>query len=510
MSPNPPNLLMQKKIKYFSAIFLFSVFSVYLLFSGVSNIKGAAITAIFTFFIVFLLNQTNKYIYLGYVCLLSIMSVALFLIQQTYGPVDFTFCLSTYFTNSSEAASYLNSVGYVNFGIVLLYILIVVICVRISNTNRIEIRKRSYLIVIFSIIFLNMALSVRLIKINKPTLNSLENHSYIFFTPVLKVFADLYYNISNVKLYLSTQDRMLKNFSKKKDYKFSDSELDKEIYVVVIGESVSKSYMHYYNAQMKSNTPFIESSQNIKFNNYIAPACNTVNSLTKLLTFDNSESSIINLLKEARDTKVAWISSQARIGLHENPVSAFALQSDTTVFISSKLDVASDFDAIKYVPKLNRRYKVIFVHIFGSHPNPCDRLPGTNLDSNLDCYSETISKLDSQLEYLQNYLKSNFRTYKLLYLSDHGIVNNRGKIVHGARKSAYDVPLLIWSDDISSKRNIESFRSGNDAAKLWEEFFDIDTDEIKSKYKFISDDLYTQKIFILDNHKKKILYENLK
>ena len=468
------------------------------------------LVAIITFITVLILSQTRKFLYLGYVCVLGFISVVSFLVHQTYGPIDFTFCLSTYYSNLTEASSYINSVGYASFGIALAYIVIVILCVRISNANRVEINRRGYIVLLSVLVFLNLALSIRVIRINKPKFNALENYSYIFFTPVLKVAVDLYYNISNVRLYLATQDRMLDNFSKNNDFAFTDSELDKEIYVVVVGESVSKDYMHAYNVKAPNNTPFIENSPNIKFENYIAPACNTVNSLTKILTFNDSKSSIINLLKKTKNGKVAWISSQAQIGLHENPVSAFALQADTTAFLPSKLDVVSDFEAVKYVPKLGRRYKVVFVHIFGSHPNPCDRLRGTGLTSDIDCYSETISKLDSQMEYLDRYLKSNFKSYKLFYFSDHGVVNNGGKIVHGAKKSAYDVPMLVWSDDIVSKKTIKSPRTGNDAPNLWEEFFDIDAQDIKSNYKFISDDSPAQRIFVLDNYKKKIPYEKLK
>jgi glucan phosphoethanolaminetransferase (alkaline phosphatase superfamily) len=502
---------MLKKVKYFVAIFLFSVFSIYLLFNTVLKTKDIFIVTFFAFLTVLILNQTNKYLFVGYVCVLSFLSIASFLIQQTYGPVDFTFCLSTYYSNSTEAFSYINSVGYTNFGIAAVYILVVVMCMLIIRSNRIEISRRNYLIVLFCLIFLSIALPARLIRINKPTFSALENHSYLLFDPVLKVTADLYYNINNVKLYLSTQHEMLENFSENKNLRFKDSILDKEIYVVVIGESVSKDYMHSYNQQVALNTPFIENSSNIQFNNYIAPACNTVNSLVKLFTFNNSKSSIINLLKKTQKTKVAWVSSQAQVGRHENPVSTFAIQSDTSIFVKRmKLDVVSDFDAIKLVPKLSKRYKVVFVHIYGSHPNPCDRLPGTNLNSDSDCYLETIRNLDSQLKYLDNYLKSNFKSYKLMYFSDHGVINNNGKIVHGARKSAYDVPLVIWSDEIISKRTIQSQRTGNDLSKLWEEFFDIDVAEINANYNYISDDLYKEKIFVLDNNKRKLLYENLK
>jgi glucan phosphoethanolaminetransferase (alkaline phosphatase superfamily) len=311
---------------------------------------------------------------------------------------------------------------------------------------------------------------------------------------------------------MSTQHQMLENFDKNKNLKFKDSLLEKEIYVVVIGESVSKNYMHSYNKRLdNNNTPFIGSSPNIQFNNYIAPACNTVNSLVKLFTFNDNKSSIINLLKETKKTKVAWISGQAQVGRHENPVSTFAIQSDTAIFVKhAKLDVVSDFEAIRLLPKLGKRYKVVFVHIFGSHPNPCDRLPGTNLSSDTDCYTETIKNLDSQLQYLEGYLKSNFKSYKLLYVSDHGIVDNNGKIVHGARKSAYDVPLNIWTDDMTTKKIIENKRTGNDMSKLWEEFFDVDVAEISGDYKYISDDLYKEKIFVLDNNKRELLYENLK
>lgn len=465
---------------------------------------------ILTFAIILLLHQTNKVLFAAYISLLSFTTIVIYLIQETYGPVDFTFCLSTYYTNIKEAGSYVNSVKLVYLAVVTLYILATVSTVVLSNINKVQLKRSSFVAALFAAIVLHSTLTVRLIKANKPTFSPLENYSYMFFSPLLKVSANLYHNIYNVKLYMSTQDKMLSNFSQHNNFKFKDSLLDKEIYVVVIGESVSKAYMSAYNPEIKSNTPFIDSSSNLKFKHFVAPACNTINSLMTVFTFNNNRSSIISLLKGVQNNNVAWISSQAQVGKHENPVSAIGMQADTTVFGSTNLDVSSDFEAVKSVLKLRKRYKTVFIHIFGSHPNPCDRVRRLGSNSDLDCYLETISELDKQLNYIHHYLQSNFKSYKLLYFSDHGIVYNDGKIVHGASKSAYEVPLILWSDDMLSKRTINSHRTGNDFAKLWEEFFDIDIAEINSDYLFVSDDPYPQRIFVLDNYKKKIWYESLK
>ncbi|MBB7796729.1 sulfatase-like hydrolase/transferase, partial [Escherichia coli] len=65
--------------------------------------------------------------------------------------------------------------------------------------------------------------------------------------------------------------------------------------------------------------------------------------------------------------------------------------------------------------------KVIFLHMIGSHPNPCDRLnswPNYYLEQyprKIACYLASISKLDNFLGQLDGILRRHSRHFAMLY-----------------------------------------------------------------------------------------------
>ena len=81
--------------------------------------------------------------------------------------------------------------------------------------------------------------------------------------------------------------------------------------------------------------------------------------------------------------------------------------------------------------------KVIFLHMMGSHPNPCDRLnswPNHYLEQyprKIACYLASISKLDNFLGQLDGILRRYSRHFAMLYFSDHGLsVSDSANPVH--------------------------------------------------------------------------------
>ncbi|WP_149451587.1 sulfatase-like hydrolase/transferase, partial [Escherichia albertii] len=71
--------------------------------------------------------------------------------------------------------------------------------------------------------------------------------------------------------------------------------------------------------------------------------------------------------------------------------------------------------------------KVIFLHMMGSHPNPCDRLHSwpnhyqEQFPRKIACYLASISKLDNFLGQLDGILRRHSRHFAMLYFSDHGL-----------------------------------------------------------------------------------------
>lgn len=490
----------------FILLFIFSFSANTLLFNQLASSFHDWLIIINTVVFCYIVLQINKWLGYIYFITIGILSIFQFILVHTYGPVDFNLTLSTYYTNFAELKSYSNTISLNTkikaLGIIILYAIILWLLTQQKQHKNWKITIGG--IGIFFIA--NFAFSYRLVKINQLKFNPLENNSFIFYTPLLRISSYLYYNIANIKYYINIQNNLMSKYSEKQDIEFVDSLLNKQIYIIIIGESVSSHYMSSYNKTISENTPFIAQSNNIQFNNYVAPACNTINSLMELLTYNQQNNTIINMLR-ATNNKVAWVSNQAKIGLHDNPITFLAEQSDTTIFTQSKMyNTHSDMDAIKLMESIAQQYKIVFLHLFGSHPNPCDRLLDNKLKNELDCYTLTIKHLDDQLHYIHQFISSTFNSYKIMYISDHGIIENNGKIIHGTESTAYNVPLIIWDDTITTKHFLNKVRSGNYFDRYWEEYFDIDLLDISNELKFISNDSINKSVYVKDNFGKFILY----
>ncbi|EOM2876647.1 TPA: sulfatase-like hydrolase/transferase, partial [Escherichia coli] len=107
--------------------------------------------------------------------------------------------------------------------------------------------------------------------------------------------------------------------------------------------------------------------------------------------------------------------------------------------------------------------KVIFLHMMGSHPNPCDRLHSwqnnylEQYSRKIACYLASISKLDNFLGQLDGILRRHSRHFAMLYFSDHGLsVSDSANPVHhdGHVQGGYSVPLIITASDITSHQSL--------------------------------------------------------
>ena len=102
--------------------------------------------------------------------------------------------------------------------------------------------------------------------------------------------------------------------------------------------------------------------------------------------------------------------------------------------------------------------KVIFLHMIGSHPNPCDRLnswPNYYLEQyprKIACYLASISKLDNFLGQLDGILRRYSRHFAMLYFSglglsvSHGIVSHMGgslSVVNSDEGACFRVELPL-------------------------------------------------------------------
>lgn len=260
-------------------------------------------------------------------------------------------------------------------------------------------------------------------------------------------------------------------------------------YVLVIGESVRRDYLHAYGYPIE-NTPFIEKTNGVLVEGLESAGSNTIASLRLMLTkpdtkrwAPNYSLTLIDLIK-ASGVKTYWISNQGFLGEFDTPITAIANLNDERYFIANNDSIrndSSDFELLapfkQVLQQKTDQAKFIVLHLYGSHPKACDRIkdykniaPVKNKKYQyLSCYVSSIKKTDDLLAQVYQALQHQYQTeqqpFTMIYFADHGLAhktidgeilffNNAGSPLH------HDVPLFMTSSDSQQHTKCKSFKSG--------------------------------------------------
>lgn len=260
-------------------------------------------------------------------------------------------------------------------------------------------------------------------------------------------------------------------------------------YILIIGESGRKDYHHSYGYPI-NNTPFMSSSNGLLVDGLTSGGTNTISSLRLMLTLPDKDTwepdyslNFIDLANSA-DIETHWISNQGYFSEFDTPISAIAKRSHYKSFLKYG-DFASkntsDFlllDILKNtINNHGNKKNLIVLHLYGSHPNACDRIEDYNktieaskpLYNYISCYVSSINKTDDFIRGVYSIMNDNYLTNKksfsILYFSDHGLIHNKiGDTIYlnnsSASKLHFDIPLFLIASDSYSKRTCSSFKSG--------------------------------------------------
>lgn len=224
---------------------------------------------------------------------------------------------------------------------------------------------------------------------------------------------------------------------------------DDGVYVLVIGESVTRDHMGCY-GYYRQNTPWMTSmlSSNgyVQFNKAWSCANDTVSALTYALTSKNQYNtedlkdavSIIDIAN-AVGYETVWLSNQVQYGLADTPITTIASEAKQQIWVHDKvghlkdgryLDLPDYYDE-RLIPAIDNiklsSCMLIVIHLMGSHNSYKVRYPErynifTSGDKELD-----TDEYDNSILYTDNVLKgiyekvTNIPDFKaLLYFSDHG------------------------------------------------------------------------------------------
>lgn len=513
-------------LRYFHLVLLVFIFDIIfneitlsIFYNLVENILFA-ITLICPFF--FLNNSKFGKYYLS----ISYLFFAVFLYLETvyYYLFKTIFNSSAIFvaldTNSKEAKEFLGF--YIDKYILVL--LVVILIITLYNIKQLYFSNFSK------------------VKFNKIKIFSL----FVILVSFLKFSGLIIYNLpyrvlrSTVEYY--TESKKLGNYVNNKTgnftnvFRHSDVE-EKEVYVIVIGESTARSHLGIYD-YYRETTPLLEEIEDelLVYKKVISPDTYTIASLTKVLTLGNYENpegkykgSIIQLLNKAK-FKTYWISNQKPIGIHDSHVTKIGLGAKKAFFLNIKhTDEDTVFDET-LVDKLDEvlieegNKKVIFLHMLGTHFNYKKRYPESfnyfkdvpkTKFKNKKVY-DLINQYDNATKYTDFVVKNVIESTKklnvksfVLYFSDHGeeVYDNIEFTGHFTEKiqtkNVYEIPMILWCSESFKKRqnihlNLDSKYMIDDMFHSIADLLNINAKEVDSTRSIFSEYFKERKRIVKD------------
>lgn len=247
-------------------------------------------------------------------------------------------------------------------------------------------------------------------------------------------------------------------------------------YVLVVGESNRRDYMHAYGYPV-DNTPFME-SKGWLLDGFTAVADYTIPSLQKDLTLTKKEEEVnystnVVDLANLSGFETYWFSNQGHIDNKNTPITMLADRALHKTWIKSgnrSVENTSDLELLplmrEALSKKVQKNRFFVLHLMGSHSSVCERIhspfsvpiPKKLGVQDAYCYEVSMRQTDNFLEELDKILKENGETYSLIYFADHGVSHNtiRGKFVMNHAYPANhhrDIPLYrVSSDDVQLNR----------------------------------------------------------
>lgn len=328
----------------------------------------------------------------------------------------------------------------------------------------------------------------------------------LFIPLVLMVFKDfqrfnfLYLSIDSVFEYVEEQQKMNefdidKPIADIEGFEYKQT-IDTATYVLIIGESTTRSRLSLYGYDRKT-TPYLDEirPELLVYNNVISKHAFTIGALKDALVINGLESkddfSIIQLMNQA-GFKTFWISNQRPIGQYESLVTKIAMSSDVYLTKNTAIDGSITPKDEVLIPEFKKVLedkfpkKFIVLHPLGTHLLYKDRYPEdfekftgdspskfnhSQAQQRSNSYDNAILYHDYFIQQVHKELKSVEHPSYLMYFSDHGeevyeSIDFSGHAEENPTKSMFEVPFFIWMN--------EAFQSKSDFSYLPENPYTLD------------------------------------
>jgi glucan phosphoethanolaminetransferase (alkaline phosphatase superfamily) len=449
-----------------------------------------------TFIFSLCLFKINKWIFRVFIAFIALIAAFYYPIINFFGPVSLSNIQALMATNYAETSSYMSIIPaslYIKAFLLLLFPIL------LSFLNFRFLQTKSSVIIL--VLFFGLALSKRYYFSNKSYSKPLEGAFNIIPGKILDKISYFY---SITLKGLTYQAQLLK---KKDNWQIESKNIDKQLYIIIIGESVR--YDVFSNPNLFKSHP-LDTIPKINFEHAISYGNSTIPSLSNAFTLRNkSEPSgiyfpdnIVNLAKKA-GLHTEWFSNQGSVGQYDNYISALAKCADYSQFLNNTN--TEEFN--KHTPdtalvsilkqrllKVKNRNNMFFLHTIGSHPSACATTGGLydkfELSDEMSCYIKTISNIKNLIYEVYEIAKKSQKPFTIVYFSDHGLTYDPQYkvLVHAYGKENFTIPLIILKDDLTKNINIKAYRNLGDFLNLFQEFTGIKANGVNYDYSYISED----------------------
>lgn len=364
-------------------------------------------------------------------------------------------------TNQAEAQEFINT--YVSFNLIAVILVIVILSFSYQKFGLLK--KASF----FSKHKpLSLILSFIILLILKFTGYIVPNFTYITTRSVVK-----YYVESQKFKDLKISQPISPDFQVTS--KLND---DAQTYVLVIGESTTRSALGIY-GNSRNTTPKLSqlSSELEIYNNVISSQTHTIEALRESLTLNHLKAaqdiSILQLMNKA-GFKTFWLSNQRPVGLHETLLTKISLAADEVVYTNTaKWGSKTPLDEVllPYLEKAlndSAQKKFIVLNLLATHneyqkrypPNfetftnpPETKFPSTEAYQKINAYHNSVVYVDYLLNEIITKVKAKDALSYVLYFSDHGdeVYKDENFIGHNdgykATASMFEIPFFLWQSN---------------------------------------------------------------
>ena len=454
-----------------------------LIFSFLTNIGlGKAHTGnifssshIILYIFLLLIFSSSRIIGLITSSILFITSIIYYPAGVSYGGPSFGIIVSIYETNINETLEYLSSIPnyiYILMGIYFCIFISTIYASKQASSSINLIKKQK----IFILIWITLLSYILIKPISGIIKSKSSNISYSYYLSQSKFYPLSFYSemVRVTSEYFKQKHFLDESFNKDSKWEIISASPKYKNYILIIGESMRKDYMSLYGYPIVT-TPFLDKINGTIFNNYYSAAPNTQPSLQRTLyRQENYETvytdNIISLLKLV-GIKTYWLSNQGKMGEFDTMASRLGINADYNFFTKNLgYDSAKKFD-FELLPKFKEilekeknTNKLIVLHLMGSHPIFCERLPykvqNYFINQQMSCYLESIKYTDKFIESVNDLLVKNGESFSVIYFSDHGLAHKNDSLyVSNLYKQDYEVPFIMFSSDSIKRIEINEKQS---------------------------------------------------